>query len=214
MNKDLSIMRHSAAHLIAAAVKKLYPKVRLGIGPIIENGFYYDFDLQHKFNSDDFSAIENEVENLKGQNIPFEKIEKPISEAIKLARKLHEPYKVELIRDLEKQGEKKVSFYKTGDFVDLCTGPHVKHSGLVHKIKLLSVAGAYWRGSEKNKMLQRIYGTAWPSEKELDNYLERLEETKKEITKRSVRSLGFLPFYQSRQVCLFGTRKDSRLSTN
>ncbi len=194
MNKDLSIMRHSAAHLIAAAVKKLYPKARLGIGPIIENGFYYDFDLQHKLNSDDFSAIENEVENLKGQNIPFEKIEKPISEAIKLAKKLHEPYKVELIRDLEKQGEKKVSFFKTGDFVDLCTGPHVKHSGLVDEIKLLSVAGAYWRGSEKNKMLQRIYGTAWPSEKELDNYLERLEEAKKRDHKKIGAQLGLFTF--------------------
>ena len=194
MNKDLSIMRHSAAHLIAAAVKKLYPKARLGIGPIIENGFYYDFDLQHKLNSDDFSAIENEVENLKGQNIPFEKIEKPISEAIKLAKKLHEPYKVELIRDLEKQGEKKVSFFKTGDFVDLCTGPHVKHSGLVDEIKLLSVAGAYWRGSEKNKMLQRIYGTAWSSEKELDNYLERLEEAKKRDHKKIGAQLGLFTF--------------------
>ena len=187
-------MRHSAAHLIAAAVKKLYPRARLGIGPIIENGFYYDFDLPHKLNSDDFSAIENEVENLKGQNIPFEKIEKTITEAIKIAKILHEPYKVELIRDLKKQGEKKVSFYKTGDFIDLCTGPHVKHSGLVGKIKLLSVAGAYWRGSEKNKMLQRIYGTAWPSEKELASYLERLEEAKKRDHKKIGAQLGLFTF--------------------
>lgn len=178
MKPDLDTIRHSTAHVMAAAVKSLYPKTKLGIGPTIESGFYYDFDSLHRFSEADFSKIESEMYKIKNKKVPFEKIEKKIDEAAKDAIKIGEPYKQELIKDLKKQGETKVSFYKTGGFIDLCRGPHVRNSSEIGEFKLLSVAGAYWRGSEKNKMLQRIYGTVWPKKSELENYLNRLEQAK------------------------------------
>ena len=178
MKYDIDTIRHSTAHVMAAAVKNLYPKTKLGIGPTIEDGFYYDFDLSHRFSEVDFSKIESEMYKIKSEKTPFEKIEKNIDQAAVLVKKLSEPYKQELIKDLKKQGETKVSFYKTGDFVDLCRGPHVSNSAEIGEFKLLSVAGAYWRGSEKNKMLQRIYGTVWLKRSELENYLNRLEQAK------------------------------------
>ncbi|OGY26313.1 MAG: threonine--tRNA ligase [Candidatus Woykebacteria bacterium RBG_16_43_9] len=194
MNKDLDTMRHSAAHLLAAAVKRLYPKTSLGIGPVIEDGFYYDFDSSHNFSTDDFSKIEKEIENLKKKKITFQRTEEKIDEATKLVKKVKEPYKEKLIGDLKKQGEKKASFYKTGEFIDLCAGPHVKHSGEIGEVKLLSVAGAYWRGNEKNKMLQRIYGTAWRTKKDLGDYLNRLEEAKNRDHKKLGAQLGLFTF--------------------
>ncbi len=194
MKSDLETMRHSAAHLLAAAVKNLYPKTALGIGPVIESGFYYDFDSNHSFTVEDFKKIEKEIWDLKAQKIPFEKVEKGISAAHTFTEKLREPYKTKIVLDLKKQGEKSVSFYKTGDFVDLCKGPHVKHSGLVGEVKLLSVAGAYWLGGEKNKMLQRIYGTAWNTKGEMKEYLEKVEEAKKRDHKKLGTQLGLFTF--------------------
>jgi threonyl-tRNA synthetase len=194
MSKDLSKMRHSAAHLLAAVVKLLYLGTSLGIGPVIEDGFYYDFDSPHKFSSDDFLKIEKEIERLKNEQIPFERTEQKIEEAGRFVRKTKEPYKMELISDLRKEGAKKVSFYRTGDFVDLCTGPHVKHSGQIGQVKLLSVAGAYWKGDEKNKMLQRIYGTAWSTESQLHDYLKRREDASKRDHKKLGAELGLFTF--------------------
>ncbi len=178
MKQDISTIRHSTAHVMAASVKKLFPETKLGIGPVVESGFYYDFDSPHRFSEADFQKIEGEMLKIKKQKIPFEKIEKKIDEAIKLSKDAAEPYKNELISDLKTQGETKVSFYKTGDFIDLCRGPHVNNSSEIGEFKLLSVAGAYWKGSEKNKMLQRIYATDWQTKDELEKYLKMLERAK------------------------------------
>ena len=178
MKNPLDTIRHSTAHVMANAVKNLFPKTKLGIGPTIEDGFYYDFDSTHRFSEEDFKKIEGEMFRIKSKKIPFKRLEKPMSEALNLAKKIDEPYKEEIIRDLKNQGERKVSFYETGDFADLCRGPHVKNSSEIGEFKLLSVAGAYWKGSEKNKMLQRIYGTAWPTNGELEKYLVRAEQAK------------------------------------
>ena len=178
MKYPLETIRHSASHVMAAAVKNLYPNTKLGIGPIIEGGYYYDFDSSHIFTKAEFKKIESEMWKIKKNKITFTKTLKQIDEAVKYSKKLSEPYKEEIIKDLKTQGEKKVSFYKTGSFVDLCKGPHVKDSSEIGEFKLLSVAGAYWRGSEKNKMLQRIYGTSWNTRKELENYLEKRDHAK------------------------------------
>jgi threonyl-tRNA synthetase len=192
--KDLVTMRHSAAHLLAAGVKKLFPGTKLGIGPVIEDGFYYDLDSTHRFSESDLGEIEKEIVNLKKQRLPFKKSVKQIDEAEKYSRELSEPFKTELIADLKKAGETEVSFYQTGDFVDLCTGPHVEDSGQVGEVKLLSVAGAYWKGSEKNKMLQRIYGTAWTSKAELEDYLKRREEAKDKDHRKLGKDLDLFVF--------------------
>ncbi|MEG2152528.1 MAG: threonine--tRNA ligase [Clostridia bacterium] len=169
--------RHTASHLLAQAVKHLYPATKLAIGPAIENGFYYDFDTTVPFTQDDLSAIEKEIEKISAADLPLERFELPRIEAIEYMRKLDEPYKVELINDLPEDAV--ISFYRQGDFVDLCAGPHVPSTGKIKNVKLMSIAGAYWRGSEKNKMLQRIYGTAFEKRAELDEYIARIEEAKK-----------------------------------
>ena len=169
--------RHTASHILAQAVKRLYPDVKLAIGPAIENGFYYDFDAPETFTPDDLAKIEAEMVKIEKENLDLERFELPREEAMAYMDKLGEPYKVELIRDLPEDAV--ISFYRQGDFVDLCAGPHVKSTGVVKNIKLLNVAGAYWRGSEKNKMLQRIYGTAFEKKAELDEYITALEEAKK-----------------------------------
>ena len=192
---SLSSLRHTASHIMAQAVKKLRPEAKLAIGPSIENGFYYDFDVDEPFTQEFLTAVEKEMKHIVKQNLKLERFELPREEAIRFMEEKGEPYKVELIRDLPEDAA--ISFYKQGDFVDLCAGPHVVSTGKVKAFKLMSVAGAYWRGSEKNKMLQRIYGTAFETREELDAYLTRLEEAKK----RDHRKLG-------RELDLFDTMEE------
>lgn len=169
--------RHTTSHIMAQAVKRLYPEVKLGIGPSIENGFYYDFDSDKTFSSEDIQKIEREMEKIVKEDLPIERYTLQREEAIQFMEERNEPYKVELIRDLPEGAE--ISFYKQGEFVDLCAGPHLPSTGKIKAFKLTQTAGAYWRGSEKNKMLQRIYGTSFPKKSELDEYLARVEEAKK-----------------------------------
>jgi len=177
-------LRHTAAHILAQAVKRLYPDAKLAIGPAIENGFYYDIDSEITFTPDMLADIEKEMDKIVKEDLPVERFELPREEAIKLMKEAGEPYKVELIQDLPEDAV--ISFYKQGEFTDLCAGPHVPSTGKVKAIKLMSLAGAYWRGDEKNKMLQRIYGTAFTKKSELDEYLHLMEEAKK----RDHRKLG------------------------
>ena len=167
---------HTTSHIMAQAVKKLYPDAKLAIGPSIENGFYYDFDVEKPFSDEDLVKIEEEMKKIVKEDLELERFELPRDEALKLMKEKDEPYKVELINDLP-EGEV-ISFYKQGEFVDLCKGPHIPSTGSVKAIKLLSVAGAYWRGSEKNKMLQRIYGVSFPKASMLEEHLALLEEAK------------------------------------
>ena len=176
--------RHTASHILAQAVKRLYPDTKLAIGPAIENGFYYDFDSEKTFTNDELLAIEKEMKKIIKEKIEIEKFELPRDEAIKFMEEKNEDYKVELINDLPE--DETISFYKQGDFVDLCAGPHLMNTKAVQAYKLLSVAGAYWKGDEKNKMLSRIYATAFSKKSELKEHLERLEEAKK----RHHRKLG------------------------
>ena len=169
--------RHTASHIMAQAVKRLWPEAKVAIGPAIENGFYYDFDVEKPFSPEDFEKIEAEMKKIIDEDYPVERFELPRNEALALMEKMGEPYKVELINDLPEDSV--ISFYKQGDFTDLCAGPHLPSTGRVRSYKLLSAAGAYWRGDEKNKMLQRIYATAFDNKKELKAYINQLEEAKK-----------------------------------
>lgn len=182
---DLDTMRHSAAHLMAAAIMELWPETKLGVGPTTENGFYYDFELPVKISDADFPKIEEKMEELKKKHIPFEKEVILIDKAIQNAKNEHQPYKQELLEQLSST-EHEVSIYKTGKFSDLCKGPHVANTKDIGVFKLLSIAGAYWKGDENNPMLTRIYGTAFASQKELDEFLKLQEEAKK----RDHRKLG------------------------
>ena len=172
---ELQTLRHSASHILAQAVKRLFPETKLAIGPAIDTGFYYDFDTEHTFTPEDLEEIEKEMKKIVKENLKIERFELPRQEALELMKE--EPYKIELINDLP-EGEV-ISFYKQGDFTDLCAGPHVAYTSKVKAYKLLSATGAYWRGNEKNKMLQRIYGTAFAKKDELEEYLTQLEEAKK-----------------------------------
>jgi threonyl-tRNA synthetase len=201
-------MRHSLAHIMAAAIQHLWPEARFGVGPVVENGFYYDVDLgEVKLSEEDFEKIEAEMRKIIGEDQAFERSEKPVDEAIEWAKQSNQPYKEELLNDLKRAGTtiakdlsademgtiaegdsavESVSFYQNGDFVDLCRGPHVESTGKVGAFKLQRVGGVYWRGNEKNAQMQRIYGVAFASEKELRQYLAMLEEAKK----RDHRKLG------------------------
>ncbi|MDR1774606.1 MAG: TGS domain-containing protein, partial [Clostridioides sp.] len=163
------VFRHSSSHLLAQALKRLYPNVKLAIGPSIENGFYYDIDLDEKLHQEDLEKIEKEMKKIASEDLKIERFELPRDEAIELMKQKGEIYKVELIEDLP-EGEH-ISFYKQGDFVDLCKGPHIPSTKKIKAFKLTSIAGAYWRGDEKNKMLQRIYGISFEKQKDLDEYL-------------------------------------------
>jgi len=185
---ELSTLRHTASHVLAQAVKKLFPKAKLAIGPSIDTGFYYDFDVETPFIPQDLAAIEKEMQRIIKRNAKLERFILPRPEALALVKEMDEPYKVELIEELPDNEE--ISFYKMEDFTDLCAGPHLPSTGGVKAIKLLSLAGAYWRGSEKNKMLQRIYGTAFAAKEELDLYLERLEEAKRRDHRKLGKELG------------------------
>lgn len=206
--QDLHAMRHSLAHIMATAITHLYPNVKLGVGPVVENGFYYDVDLGDKpLSEDDLSAIESEMKKVIAQNQTFERYMKPIDEAIVWAKDNNQTYKSELLNDLRRAGTtiakeldseelglanngdaaiEEVSFYKNGDFTDLCRGPHVQSTGKVGSFKLMRISGAYWRGNEKNAQMQRVYGVAFASPEELQQYLDMLEEAKS----RDHRKLG------------------------
>ncbi|MDL2316174.1 threonine--tRNA ligase [Desulfovibrio sp. OttesenSCG-928-A18] len=189
----LEILRHSAAHVMACAVQRLFPKARVSIGPAIEKGFYYDFDPPRPFGPDDFAAIEAEMRHIAAAAVPFARRELDREEAIRFFEQKGENYKVEILRELEAD---RVSLYELAEFTDLCRGPHLPHSGFVRAFKLLSVAGAYWRGDEKNKMLSRIYGTAFAEESELKTYLHRLEEARRRDHRKLGRELDLFDFHE------------------
>ncbi|MHB1042297.1 MAG: threonine--tRNA ligase [Eubacteriales bacterium] len=178
------VYRHSSSHVLAQAVKRLFPGTRLAIGPAIAEGFYYDFDPAENFTPEDLPKIEREMEAIIKEDLPIERFELPRGEALKMFGEAGENYKVELIEDLPEDAV--ISCYRQGEFVDLCAGPHVPSTGRLKALKLLNLAGAYWRGSEKNKMLQRVYGTSFPKKSMLDEYLFRIEEAKR----RDHRKLG------------------------
>ncbi|MGI6705239.1 MAG: threonine--tRNA ligase [Clostridia bacterium] len=181
--------RHTTSHVMAQAVKRLFPDAKLGIGPAIEDGFYYDFDFEQTLSPEDLEEIEKEMKKIIKEDLAIERFTLPRDEAIQFMKDRNEPYKVELILELPEDEE--VSFYKQGDFVDLCAGPHLPSTGKVKAIKLTQAAGAYWRGNEKNKMLQRIYGTSFPKKSELDEYLQKREEAKKRDHNKIGRELEF-----------------------
>ena len=173
---------HTTSHIMAQAIKRIFPEVKLAIGPSIDNGFYYDFDVEKPFTEDDLAKIENEMKKIIKEDLAIERFTLPRDEAIKFMKEKQEPYKVELIEDLPEDEE--ISFYKQGEFTDLCAGPHVMKTGSIKAIKLLTTSGAYWRGNEKNKMLQRIYGISYPKASQLEEYLNMLEEAKKRDHKK------------------------------
>ncbi len=213
--EGLEVIRHSTAHLLAQAIKELYPTAQITIGPVIEEGFYYDIDCPKQLSPEDLPAIEKKMTELAGRKLDIQRQEIDRNDAVKLFQGMNEHYKAEIIEGLP-SGEV-VSAYKQGEFIDLCRGPHVSNTSRLGKFKLLSIAGAYWRGDEKNKMLQRIYGTAFASQKELDEYLHRLEEAKR----RDHRKLGpelelftflpiapAMPFYLPKGAWLFNKLVD------
>lgn len=175
--EGLEVYRHTCAHVLAQALKTVYPTCKLAIGPVIDNGFYYDVDFKTPITMEDFAKIEAEMKTIIKSNLPIERFTLPREEAIALMSKYHEKYKVELIQDLP-EGEE-ISFYRQGAFTDLCRGPHLPSTGKIKAFKLVSIAGAYWRGDEKKKMLTRIYGTAFAKKEEMDEYFAMLEEAKK-----------------------------------
>jgi len=186
--RGASVYRHSSAHVMAQAVKRLWPDTKLAIGPAIDKGFYYDFDGEHTFTPDDFAAIEAEMEKIIKEDLPIIRRELPRDEAIKFFEERGEAYKVELIRDLPEDAI--ISFYQQGEFTDLCAGPHLPSTGRIKAFKLMNLAGAYWRGNENNPMLQRIYATSFPKKAQLDDYINKLEEAKKRDHRRLGKELG------------------------
>lgn len=190
------VLRHSCAHIMAQAVQKIWPEVKVTIGPVIENGFFYDFDSPFSFTEEHFEKIEKEMQKIIDANEPLVKRFLPIGEAISVFEKMSERFKVEIIKDLASKGETQVSIYDQGDWFDLCRGPHVQATGQVKAFKLLSVAGAYWRGDEKNPMLQRVYATAFAEKKDLDLYILQLEEAKKRDHRKLGKELDLFMFHE------------------
>ena len=190
--EGLSILRHSASHIMAQAVKELFDGVKVAIGPATKDGFYYDFDTPRPFSDEDLEKIEERMREIVKKDLPFERIEMSRDEAIRFFEERGENYKVEILKEI---GDGKVSLYRQGGFVDLCKGPHVPSTSYIKAFKLLSVSGAYWRGDERNPMLQRIYGTAFPKEKDLKEYLQRLEEAKRRDHRKLGRELELFAFY-------------------
>ena len=207
--KGIEIIRHSAAHIMAQAVQRLFPNTKVTIGPVVENGFFYDFDPERPFTEEDLAKIEEEMKKIVKENYPFERSEMSAEEAKKFFAEKGETYKIEIIDDL---GVDKVSIYKQGEFVDLCRGTHVPSTGYLKAFKLMSTAGAYWRGDSKNKMLQRIYGVAFASKKELDEYLTMMEEAERRDHRKLGKQLNLFfldehgpgfPFFMPKGVELF-----------
>lgn len=185
--EGLEVIRHSTAHLLAQAVKELFPKAQVTIGPVIDNGFYYDFAYEERFTPEDLEAIEKKMAELVKQDFAISRSEMTRDEAVKFFRDMGEAYKAEIIEDIP--ADQALSLYKQGDFIDLCRGPHVPSTGKLKAFKLMKLAGAYWRGDAKNEMLQRIYGTSWSNKKDLKAYLHRLEEAEKRDHRRIGRHL-------------------------
>lgn len=205
--------RHTASHILAQAVKRLYPEAKLAIGPSIANGFYYDFDVEKPFLPEDLEKIEAEMKKIVKEKFPLERFEMTPDEAIKYYEDKGEIYKVELVKEHADKGEN-ISFYKQGEFTELCAGPHIPDTGRIKAFKLTSATGAYWRGSEKNKMLQRIYATAFTKQADLDAYLESIEEAKKRDHRKLGRELGLfalrdeapgMPFFLPKGMVLRNT---------
>lgn len=205
--------RHTASHILAQAVKRLYPEAKLAIGPSIANGFYYDFDVEKPFLPEDLEKIEAEMKKIVKEKLPLERFEMTPGEAIKYYEDKGEIYKVELVKEHADKGEN-ISFYKQGEFTELCAGPHIPDTGRIKAFKLTSATGAYWRGSEKNKMLQRIYATAFTKQADLDAYLEAIEEAKKRDHRKLGRELGLfalrdeapgMPFFLPKGMVLRNT---------
>lgn len=186
--------RHTTSHIMAQAVKKLWPDAKLAIGPAIDNGFYYDFDMEHKLSDQDLLKIQKEMKKIIQANYPLERFELPREEAIEFMADKGEDYKVELIEDLPEDAV--ISFYQQGDFVDLCAGPHMERTGQIKAVKLQSIAGAYWRGDSDRKMLQRVYGTSFPTQAELDQHIERLEEAKKRDHRKIGKEMDLFAIYE------------------
>ena len=206
---------HTAAHIMAQAVKRLYPETKLAIGPSIANGFYYDLYRETAFTAEDLEKIEKEMKKIVKEALPLERFTKSREEAIAFFEEKEEPYKVELIKDLPEGAE--ISFYKQGEFTDLCAGPHLMSTKAVKAFKLTSLAGAYWRGDEKNKMLTRIYGVAYPKKAQLDEYLHMMEEAKKRDHRKLGKELGLFmmceegpgfPFFLPKGMVLKNTLLD------
>ena len=207
--------RHTASHIMAQAIKRLYPETKLAIGPSIKDGFYYDVDRETPFTSEDLEKIEAEMKKIVKEALPLERFTMTREEAIKFMQEKEEPYKVQLIEDLPEDAE--LSFYRQGEFVDLCAGPHLMNTKTVKAFKLTSLAGAYWRGNEKNKMLTRIYGTAFTKKADLEEYLARIEEAKKRDHRKIGKELGIFmmreegpgfPFFLPKGMVLKNTLLD------
>lgn len=197
IHSEVETMRHSAAHVMAHAISRLWPDAKFGIGPTVENGFYYDVDLSVKLVPEDLKKIEKEMIEVIKKAAPFVRQEHPVDEAIAMFKKMNQPFKVEIIETLrDKTGAKTVSTYTEGDFIDLCRGPHVKTAGQIKAFKLTSIAGAYWRGNEKNPQLQRIYGAAFMSKEELHEHLQMIEEAKKRDHRKLGKELDLFTFIQ------------------
>ncbi|MCB1670002.1 MAG: threonine--tRNA ligase [Gammaproteobacteria bacterium] len=190
----LEILRHSCAHLMAQAVQRLFPEVQVTIGPVIEDGFFYDFAFERAFTPEDLEAIEKTMQEIVKEDLPVHRSVMSRDEAVKMFRKMGEDYKVEIIESIP--GDEQLSFYQQGEFIDLCRGPHVPSTGKFKAFKLTSVAGAYWRGNSDNEMLQRIYGTAWGSKQDLSLYLQRLEEAEKRDHRKLGKQLGLFHFQE------------------
>ncbi len=199
--EGLEILRHSTSHLMAQAVQSLFPNCKVAIGPVIENGFYYDFDCEHTFREEDFEKIEQKMSALIKENIKVERIVLSKNEAIGFFKEKGEIYKVDLIENIDAET---VSLYKQGDFIDLCRGPHVPSTGILPKaFKLQKVAGAYWRGDSSKKMLQRIYATAWRNKEELETYLKNLEEAEKRDHRKLAKEMDLFHMQEESPGCIF-----------
>lgn len=197
----LEVIRHDAAHILAQAIKEVYPDAQITIGPVIENGFYYDIDLDYKISTDDFKKLESKMEEIIRKNYPITREVWNRDDAVKFFKSIGEHYKAEIIADLPANEE--ISLYRQGDFIDLCRGPHSPSTSKVKAVKLMKVAGAYWRGDSKNKMLQRIYATAWNSKQDLDAYLHMIEEAEKRDHRKLGRELGLFHIQEEAQGMVF-----------
>ena len=208
----VEVIRHSCAHLMAQAVQRLFPDAQVTIGPVIENGFFYDFSFERPFTPEDLAAIETTMEEIVKEDLQVERSILSREEAVELFEKMGEKYKVEIIESIP--GDEDLSFYRQGDFIDLCRGPHVPSTGKFKAFKLTKVAGAYWRGDSNNEMLQRIYGTAWPSKKDLKLYLQRLEEAEKRDHRKLGKQLGLFHMAEEAPGSVFWHPKGWRLFLN